>query len=466
MFHKVTGRGLTFHLLMVFFLLATAQISCAVSKVRMLEEKKYINGPPPTAHDETDGDIYPFDVDWVASKIKAKVPDIISKIYNPESNQYEWFIHFDEKVFFNDLFFLLRELYPDNIACDTATILYGYRMYDNPLSLNELHEFLKARALMPASGYAYDSHPYFQLKKKLMKSFGETIENTNHLSLNEILDDIEEQAIIHVHGHIGIIKRVGATDYTVSGWDPWRGMSTRNIHYYDKNTSFDSSWEEWGVMKIEDYIPLTNPIYPNMEATAFNPLTLQPMQEHMIKPPTDSQLTRENNSPDSQNMEFVARNNDTETETGNRQSSIPVKTQSKSHAFMNTSFQFSSTLLLGYFCIKWVVPKFIQFAKKITAIQKPLPRTVNEKESTTLRQQIDEQLRALNTSIAFMKWKSVAQRRNAINISVDVEDKLDKLTKPTNKKHYILITHELNQIKEMLTMKENHASYSSLREGY
>ncbi len=261
-------------LLSTMILLSLSSLQTSAKTPEQQEFFVPIFGPPYAPTEDIDGELFPDTLDEMIKRLTDKVPHLIymesitkgkGKNRNTKINQPFLYTKTSEEAL--ELFFALSELFPENIACDTETLIVAYQISNKKLSASDLYTFLLARAQVQENTPISNFHPYHTCYYKMSSVVGKPVYNKNRrlLLLNNLIPDINNQAIIAVKGHIGVIARAGETAYLASSWSPTRGIFTTPFHY-------PGSWEYlekcWSNMKVDFYVTLdkieSNPLMKDL----------------------------------------------------------------------------------------------------------------------------------------------------------------------------------------------------------
>ena len=428
---KVNYKNYVVSLIVMFILIFYSQLSFA--KKSSNENLKAIFGPIPDIVDEIDGlDTYSQDAEWVASKIYEQVPQIVHKSYNSATNQDEWYIRFDKDTLFNHLFFVLMELYPNNVACDTESLIYSYRLLDMPLSILDLHNFLKIRSTIKTAanpyGFIDTKHPYFQAQDKLIKKIGPIISNDKNLKLDQILS-VNQQALIQVDGHMGVIKRLDNNQYSASAWNPVVGMIDQKMKYSEDMKFPNPDWQTWGDLKIETYTPISNPIYSSCQITPFYNGLPPSSIEHIH--PTDSyrpaapSISPWIDSVSTSSMGISSTNSHQHQESTSNNHSPTI--EKAKLTYTGKQFQLSNQVYFVHWVIGVFSPMIVRFFKYCFNSKQLLPDDPGISKAKEIFLKIKQQMGHLNYRIDYTTWTSYKEKRKAISDFIDIEDQLNNL---------------------------------------
>ena len=206
--------------------------------------------------EDVDSPLFPANAAELQQALEKNRETVFLVDGNPQTSE-GYYLKLRKEGDANSTFLALREIYPDNVECDTAVLLLAYQEAGKDLPLRDLHQFLLYRAAIPNDDPISVNDPYHVSYKKMLTKLGEMDEHYSFpVTLETVLPTIGDQAIIMVDGHIGIVHKVGEDTYTTSGWKVPLGIFTSEPRIRRPGESLGVGW---GNVEIKAHIMITSP---------------------------------------------------------------------------------------------------------------------------------------------------------------------------------------------------------------
>ncbi len=270
-----------FHLtwFIVFYIICPASIATLSKSNSALPENNVdqlpLYGREFPSFEDTDGNVFPSTLNELITSLGEQIPQqLITVEYNTEGEVKKAFLNLTETSHTHNAFFALKQIYPDNIECDTVTLLIAYQQTKTPLPLDELDAFLKARITIQENENVSGQHPYHKGFRKLLFRLGTLKYNLLHVPLKNILTKFNPHGIVLIAGHVAVITHISENKYIISGWDEG-GIYFNKVTYSGEGMLN----EDWGGMEIRSYLHFAKPRgKPSLSSSKKKQRKTQPAQ--------------------------------------------------------------------------------------------------------------------------------------------------------------------------------------------